>query len=500
MSAITASDPSGLDLTPLERIRRTTTMLVMALLVGQIFVLLAAQLVVLGGFDWRQPVATLVVVLVAAVAWLGLPAAAGRLVMAGCLPLAGALSIWAFAGNPWQTGMQIYVYILVAVSAGFCDGRTLAASAAAVALFFIIGGLTVPESAGVHGGEYLRILMYVWLVVFEGALLAWLAQTMAQSFRRSDEALADARHAHEELAGATAAREAMAAHAREERNRLMLALAQRLEGDVGGLAGEVAGAATDARTCADDLRALVRRGSDNAGAIAASGGDALDSASQVADAASQLSEAIAEISTQITRSSGVTREAADRARSTQAIIRGLSEAASSIGSVLSTISEIAERTNLLALNATIEAARAGLAGKGFAVVATEVKNLAGQTALATSEVAEKVAAIRDSTHDAADAIESIASVIFDVDAATAAIAAAVEEQDAATKEIARSAAEAVHSAGAAARGCEETLSAWTDTNGSADGIADLSKLLSGRVGQLQSVVDGVVREIRNDAA
>ncbi|WP_252181189.1 methyl-accepting chemotaxis protein [Azospirillum sp. B4] len=497
MPAVSVAAPA---LSPLERVRRTTTLLVLTLLAGQVFVLLAAQLVVLGGFDWRQPTATLVVVLAAAVAWQALPPAASRLVLAACLPLAGALSIWAFAGNPWQTGMQIYVYILVAVSAGFCDARTLAASAAAVALFFIIGGLAVPESAGVRGGEYLRILMYVWLVVFEGGLLAWLAQTMAKSFERSDAALADAREAHEELAQATAAREVLAAQARDERSRLMLALAQRLEGDVGGLAGEVAGAATDARSCADDLRALVRRGSDNAGAIAASGGNALDSAAQVADAASQLSEAIAEISTQVSRSSGVTRTAADRARITQATIRGLSEAADSIGSVLATISEIAERTNLLALNATIEAARAGLAGKGFAVVASEVKNLAGQTALATSEVAQKVAAIRDSTQEAADAIESIATIIFDVDAATSAIAAAVEEQDAATKEIARSAAEAVQSAGAAARGCEETLSAWTDTNGSADGIADLSKLLSGRVQKLQAVVDGVVKEIRTDAA
>ncbi|MEA1672259.1 methyl-accepting chemotaxis protein [Nitrospirillum sp. BR 11163] len=495
-----ASLASAAHLPPLDRVRRTTTLLVLTLLAAQIFVLLAAQQVVLGGFDWRQPAATLLVVLVAAVAWVTLPPPASRLVLAACLPLAGALSIWAFAGNPWQTGMQIYVYILVAVSAGFCDGRTLAASAAAVALFFIVGGLAVPESAGVRGGEYLRILMYVWLVVFEGALLAWLAQTMARSFQRSDEALADARQAHEELEQATAAREAVAAQARDERNRLMLALARRLESDVGGLAGEVAGAATDARGCADDLRALVRRGSDNAGAIAASGGDALDSAAQVADAASQLSEAIAEISSQVARSSGVTREAAGRARSAQAIISGLSEAASSIGSVLATISEIAERTNLLALNATIEAARAGVAGKGFAVVASEVKNLAGQTGLATSEVAQKVAAIRDSTQEAADAIESIATVIFDVDAATSAIAAAVEEQDAATKEIARSAAEAVQSAGAAARGCEETLSAWTDTNGSADGIADLSKLLSGRVEKLQTVVDGVVAEIRTDVA
>ncbi|WP_040845545.1 hypothetical protein, partial [Nitrospirillum viridazoti] len=93
----------------MDRVRRTTTLLVLTLLVAQIFVLLAAQLVVLGGFDWRQPAATLLVVLVAAGAWATLSPPASRLVLAACLPLAGALSIWAFAGNPWQTGMQVYV-------------------------------------------------------------------------------------------------------------------------------------------------------------------------------------------------------------------------------------------------------------------------------------------------------------------------------------------------------------------------------------------------------
>lgn len=480
-----------------ERIRTTAAWLVLALLAAQVPILLVAQLVVLDHVNWYHPLATLLVALMAMAAWRVLPAFLWRRVLAAALTTAGAISVWAFAGNPWQTGMQLYLFILVAVVTGFCDWRALLYAAVVVALFFGGAGLMAPAAVGVAPGEYLHIIMYIWLASFEAMLLAWLAQTMLSAFQASDSALADAQTAHTELAAATAARQEAEAAARQERGRMLLEVAQRLETDVGTLAHEVAVGAGRSLSSADELRHLVQRGSDNATHILSSGENALNGATQVAAAAQQLAGAITEISGQITRSSMQAREAAERARSTQAVVRGLSAAADSIGGVLATITEIAERTNLLALNATIEAARAGVAGKGFAVVASEVKNLAGQTAQATQEVAAKVAAIRDNTGDAADAIEAITAVIIEVDAATAAIAAAVEEQDAATNEIARSAASAVEGAGEAAKGCSATLDAWTEANGAADGIATVSQDLSSHMQRLNTMVHGVVSEIRS---
>lgn len=72
------------------------------------------------------------------------------------------------------------------------------------------------------------------------------------------------------------------------------------------------------------------------------------------------------------------------------LLQVFQEALSKVSKVAAGIDAITRQTNLLALNATIEAARAGAAGRGFGVVASEVKALAGQTALATSEISATV--------------------------------------------------------------------------------------------------------------
>ncbi|TCK43317.1 methyl-accepting chemotaxis sensory transducer [Paraburkholderia sp. BL8N3] len=68
-----------------------------------------------------------------------------------------------------------------------------------------------------------------------------------------------------------------------------------------------------------------------------------------------------------------------------------------VSQVSEEIALIARQTNLLALNAAIEAARAGEFGKSFAVVASEVKNLAGKTALATSQIESTLAKLTRQT-------------------------------------------------------------------------------------------------------
>jgi twitching motility protein PilJ len=86
-------------------------------------------------------------------------------------------------------------------------------------------------------------------------------------------------------------------------------------------------------------------------------------------------------------------------------VKRLGESSQQISKVIALINQIALKTNLLAVNASIEAARAREEGRGFAVVAEEVGELAAQSATATKEIEQIVEAIQRETSEVVRAME-----------------------------------------------------------------------------------------------
>lgn len=282
-----------------------------------------------------------------------------------------------------------------------------------------------------------------------------------------------------------------------QRKEMLDELANSFDSEVGGIVGGVAAAAQTMGQTAAMLTQLVDDTNIKAGNVAAASEEASVNVQAVASAAEELSASIREIAQQVSHSTGISREAKDKADISNQQVKSLVAASEKIGVVVSLISDIAEQTNLLALNATIEAARAGDAGKGFAVVASEVKSLANQTAQATGQISAQITAIQDATVQAARSIEEISRIIDQMSGITSSVAAAVEEQGAATAEIARNVQQAALGTREVAENITQVTQSAQQTGSASDMVMTASGGLSSQAERLQDAVAQFLKTVRS---
>ncbi|MEA2729471.1 MAG: methyl-accepting chemotaxis protein [Acetobacteraceae bacterium] len=284
--------------------------------------------------------------------------------------------------------------------------------------------------------------------------------------------------------------------ARTAQRRTANDVADRLQAQLGELAGSLASTSTRLTATAGEMRGATDQADQQAGSAKTLVDRTATNVETVAAATEELAGSVNEISSQVAKSSTIAIRAVAEARRTDGLVQALAQTATKIGNIVQVISGIAGQTNLLALNATIEAARAGDAGKGFAVVASEVKSLATQTAKATDEIAAQIGQIQVATRDAVTAIASIGTTIDEISQLSGGIAAAVEQQGAATQEISRNVRQAASGTLEVSERIAGASKAVSAAGESAGNVLDAASDLSAQSRELSEQLVRLVDEVR----
>lgn len=209
----------------LEALRRTSTNVVLGILVCSAIAVIAAAVVVAP--DKVLPAALVVGPSAACVFLLhfsGAPCLSVRIAAAVGMITAPAALLYVFEAHPWQLDMHMTFFAMLAVTALLCDWRAVLAGAAVTAVHHLGFNMLMPGIVFPGGADLSRVVLHAAVVVVETGALMWLADKLARTLTLADEKVLEA---NEEKQRA----ERLAAESLEAEKKRAEAELQRAEAD-----------------------------------------------------------------------------------------------------------------------------------------------------------------------------------------------------------------------------------------------------------------------------